>query len=112
MAQADADLWGWRGTDEAASLRSTRTEPDPHPRWNSPNAGATNASGFAGLPGGFRRDTGSFDRHADYAYWWSSTLYLSEATSALRRALYSPLMKVDRNSANMAQGMSIRCVKD
>ena len=35
-------------------MKSTRTSPDPHPRWDSPNTGATNESGFIGLPGGRR----------------------------------------------------------
>ena len=112
MTPAEAAQWGWRGTDEAARLKSTRTEPDAHPRWSSPNEGATNQSGFSGLPGGFRRESGSFDRHGSYAYWWSSTQYQSAARSAMRRALFSPSTRVDRNFADKAQGMSIRCVKD
>lgn len=112
MTPAEAAQWGWRGTDEAAQLRSARTEPEAHPRWSSPNEGATNESGFSGLPGGFRREGGSFDRHGGYAYWWSSTPYQSAARSAMRRALFSPSTQVDRNFADKGQGMSIRCVKD
>jgi uncharacterized protein (TIGR02145 family) len=31
-------------------IKSTRTEPDPHPRWKSPNVSSTNESGFSALP--------------------------------------------------------------
>lgn len=89
-----------------------QAEPESHPRWNSPNTGATNESGFSGLPGGFRRGTGTFDRHGNYAYWGSSTMYTWEANSALRRPLYSPMILVDRNSANRARVRSVRCVRD
>ena len=41
--------------------------------WNSPNTGATNSSGFTGLPGGFRLYEGSFLSISTTSYYWSST---------------------------------------
>jgi uncharacterized protein (TIGR02145 family) len=38
-------------------LKSTRTEPTNHPRWDSPNDDATNESGYTALPGGYRSST-------------------------------------------------------
>lgn len=35
-------------------MKSTLKDPDPHPRWDNPNDGATNKSRFSGLPGGKR----------------------------------------------------------
>lgn len=55
-------------------LKSTRTDPDTHPRWKSPNTGATDEYGFSALPGG-RRDSG-YDNFVNAGYvggWWSST---------------------------------------
>ena len=41
--------------------------------WNSPNTGATNESGFTGLPGGYRSGGGYFSYVGNYGNWWSST---------------------------------------
>jgi uncharacterized protein (TIGR02145 family) len=38
--------------------------------WQSPNTGATNASGFTALPGGRRSMDGSFQEMGQRAYWW------------------------------------------
>ena len=41
--------------------------------WLSPNTGATNISGFTGLPGGYKIGNGTFYSISDFGYWWSST---------------------------------------
>ncbi len=41
--------------------------------WQSPNTGATNESGFSGLPGGLRDGSGSYYNVGYFGYWWSST---------------------------------------
>ena len=38
--------------------------------WKSPNLGATNESGFNGLPGGLRNANGSFDYLTEMGRWW------------------------------------------
>jgi uncharacterized protein (TIGR02145 family) len=44
---------------------------DVHPRWNShPVYYGTNDYEFAALPGGIRRDTGSFYGRGSYGLWW------------------------------------------
>ncbi len=40
--------------------------------WNSSNTGATNSSGWTGLPGGYRY-SGGFDNNGYYGYWWSAS---------------------------------------
>jgi uncharacterized protein (TIGR02145 family) len=40
--------------------------------WNAPNTGATNSSGFNGLPGGFRSNDGSFSKIGEEGNWWHS----------------------------------------
>ncbi len=45
--------------------------------WPSPNTGATNSSGFTGLPGGYRDNGGNdggFYNIGLYGYWWSSSV--------------------------------------
>ena len=38
-------------------------------RWTTPNTGATNESGFAGLPGGTRNNNGTFSNVGSNGYW-------------------------------------------
>src|SRR5450759_1177427 len=54
--------------------------------WTSPNTGATNSSGFTGLPGGYRNNDGSFNNVGNFGYWWSSTEL--NTTDAWYRNLY------------------------
>ena len=91
-------------------MKSTRTEPDPHPRWNSPNTGATNESGFSGLPGGYRSGSGNFSSVGNLGYWWSSTEYSS--TNAWLRYLIHDNVNADRLSSNKEYGFSVRCLRD
>ena len=78
--------------------------------WLSPNTGATNSSGFAGLPGGFRYGGGAFDFVGNVGYWWSST----EDGTALARLRYLgySLSLVLRSSNDKADGLSVRCLRD
>ncbi len=52
--------------------------------WKNPNVGATNSSGFTGLPGGFRGDDGSFVYIRESNLLWTSTG--NKSTSAWYRA--------------------------
>ena len=79
-------------------------------RWNSPNTGATNESGFAGLPGGYRSPSGTFYYVGNYGYWWSATQYYS--TYAWYRRLYYNNGYLYRNFDNKEIGFSVRCLKD
>ena len=76
--------------------------------WLSPNAGATNASGFTGLPGGGRDNL--FHGLGDLGFWWSST---QETTSQARYRRLNNLNSFAENPFNDKwQGLSVRCVKD
>lgn len=78
--------------------------------WQSPNEGATNESGFTGLPGGHRHINGFFDNINIYGYWWSATEY--DANRAILRRLYYNNSTVESNSNDKRYGFSVRCVKD
>lgn len=78
--------------------------------WWSPNTGATDESGFTGLPGGFRGNNGSYVDMGDHALFWSSTE--ASSTGALNRTLNSNSSEVHRNGYHKGNGFSIRCVKD
>jgi uncharacterized protein (TIGR02145 family) len=78
--------------------------------WKSPNTGATNSSGFSGLPGGYRSNFGSFYYVGSSGYWWSSTEYSS--ASAWDRGLYYYDGNVSRNGCSKEYGFSVRCLRD
>ncbi|MDA0981104.1 MAG: FISUMP domain-containing protein, partial [Bacteroidetes bacterium] len=76
--------------------------------WNSPNTGATNSSGFTGLPGGYRY-SGGVDDFGDYGYWWSAS---ESGSDSWLRELSSYSGAVDRYSNDRYYGFSARCVRD
>jgi uncharacterized protein (TIGR02145 family) len=78
--------------------------------WNSPNAGATNSSGFTGLPGGYRPDNGDFNLLGNYGYWWSSTN--AGSGNAWYRFLPYYESGIYTYYYNHRNGFSVRCVKD
>jgi uncharacterized protein (TIGR02145 family) len=78
--------------------------------WDSPNTGATNESGFAGLPGGYRNGVGIFDKVGGSGYWWSSTEY--GAADARSRSLDYGSGYVGRYYNYKGSGFSVRCLRD
>ncbi len=91
------------GTNEGANLKQTCTD-----YWWDPNAGATNSTGFSGLPGG---DTwnGVFEDFGQSAYFWTST---SSYFFTWVHALNYSLTVVGRSAYAVESGFSCRCVKD
>ena len=78
--------------------------------WQSSNTGATNESGFSGLPGGYRGFNGNFSYIGNYGYWWSSSEY--SAANAWFRILYYSLGNSGRNNYLKQDGFSVRCLRD
>ena len=71
--------------------------------WSN-NIGATNESGFSGLPGGTRAG-GSFSRLGLIGMWWSS------GTCAYSYLEYT-MSGLSRSGSNSEFGISVRCVRD
>ncbi|MCP4090931.1 MAG: hypothetical protein GY746_14240, partial [Gammaproteobacteria bacterium] len=100
------DKTGWRGSDASNNLREAGTA-----HWCLPNTGATNSSGFAALPGGFRSyGYGNFQGIRYSAHFWTSTKH--SHTSAWLRNLYCGLSSVNRFTFSYYGGYSVRCLKD
>ncbi len=78
--------------------------------WAEPNTGATNKSGFTGLPGGFRSSNGVFGRFPEYGNWWSSTEI--SPTSAYYRLLNFGNASSYKFSYNKEIGFSVRCIRN
>lgn len=78
--------------------------------WASTNVGATNSSGFSGLPAGLINFDGSFNSVGFAGCWWSNTD--SSATEAYYRYLYYFTPVATRSAYVKTIGLSVRCVKD
>lgn len=90
-------------------LKATGTVENEDGLWEAPNTGATNETGFAGLPGGRRYGNGSFELMGIKGAWWSS----------VDVAGYAFFWSMDNTSGNLSgasqsvnNGMSVRCIKD
>jgi uncharacterized protein (TIGR02145 family) len=80
--------------------------------WANPNTGATNESGFTGLPGGGRGGNGPYSGLGNGAGFWTSTEneYISDA--AWNRNLTYNHPEVIHDYSGKKSGVSVRCVKD
>jgi len=78
--------------------------------WDEPNAGATNESGFAGLPGGGRHLDGSFSLTGRMGYWWMPVE--NEEIDQDFYFLQYDSDFVDWNRNDRRCGFSLRCVRD
>lgn len=78
--------------------------------WQPPNTGATNASSFSSLPGGFRLYNGFYYYLGLYGHWWSSSP--SSTSNAWDRRLDFNNGDVFRNNTDKPDGYSVRCLKD
>ena len=75
--------------------------------WDNGDNG-TNSSGFSGLPGGFRYDSGVFSGVGGGTIWWSSSPFGSEAW--YRSLNHTEI--VNRLAVGQRYGFSVRCVRD
>ncbi len=86
--------------------------------WRGPNTGATNASGFSALPGGYRDLNGPFNLLRADGYWWSSTesTWWSSPGKTPSISFYRNLRYDDRdiyrNAGDKKFGFCVRCVLD
>ena len=78
--------------------------------WFNPNTGATNLSGFTGLPGGRRQYTGTFLAIRYIGYWWSSTKV--DTFDAWLFALNTFSVGLGRDDNVKREGYSVRCIRD
>jgi uncharacterized protein (TIGR02145 family) len=106
------ELIAYLGGEDVAGgkLKSKRTAPTGHPRWDDPNVDATDGHNFHALPGGFRSFMGWYDYVGYLAEWWNTTEL--DANFAGVMNIYS-----DEGSANITYrdknlGVSVRCIQD
>ena len=84
--------------------------------WYDPNTGATNSSGFTGLPAGVRFDIetvhGQFQTIGRAGVWWSSTEYESDNNFAYEDQVLYSRSSLDWDIFKKTNGFSVRCVRD
>jgi len=108
MSRSELDDVAWRSSgDVGAKLKETGTT-----HWISPNAGATNASGFTALPGGYRYINGDFYNLGYLASLWASTEDKDSTTNAWHREIDYNVTWVARYGYSKRAGLSIRCLRD
>lgn len=107
MSQAEVDAVDYRGTDEGGALKQAGTG-----LWSDPNVGATNASGFTALPGGYRYETGGFHplQPLGFALFWTGTA--ASADRAWDRVLSADEARIYRHNRGKECGMSVRLIKE
>lgn len=90
-------------------LKSTRTAPDPHPRWLAPNTGATDGVDFSSLPGGRAIPTG-FQEIGYTSYYWAFKDDLQG--NAWRFSMGYASADVYGGTKGKILGYSVRCIKE
>jgi uncharacterized protein (TIGR02145 family) len=96
----------WQSSTAGGAMKSTTG-------WASPNTGATNSSGFSGLPGGARDPDRGFIDFIDggrTGFWWGSSG--AGSGGAWYRGLYCISAGVDRYTYGSSFGFSVRCTRD
>ena len=78
--------------------------------WKAANTGATNSSGFSGLPAGYRDFNGLFKDIANKALFWSATV-ANTGDAWLRELNYSSDNVISFDWYQI-HGYSVRCIKD
>jgi len=95
---------GFRGIDGGGRLKEAGTE-----HWMAPNYGATNSSGFTGLPGGILYCCGGgFFGYKIYGNFWSSS---ANGPNAWLRSLQYYNAQIARGEIDRGFGYSVRCLK-
>jgi uncharacterized protein (TIGR02145 family) len=96
-------MFMWRGTDQGKKLKEQGLM-----HWIEVNNG-TNESGFTGIPGGIRSNSGEYHSLGTQATWWTGT---SLGDSGIVRALASLTSQIYKGLLDYDRGLSCRCIKD
>ena len=90
-------------------MKSTGTIQADTGLWESPNTGATNSSGFTGLPGGWRTEYGASIGIGYSGYWWASLKF--NDFSGISMTSNSEVLGLLVNW-NISSGLSVRIKQD
>ena len=105
MTQEEADTESNSRGDKGGKLKEAG---EVH--WLTPNAGATNETGFTALPGGNHEHTGNFSAMYLMCQMWSSTSF--NDPDAWQRFVSYGEPSIGRDHPSKADGKSVRCIRD
>jgi len=81
--------------------------------WYEPNTGATNSTGFSGIPSGHRRTSGTFGGISSIGEWWISTAYIPNPNpEQWYMFLTYDEAGIYRVKGSKNIGFAVRCIKD
>ncbi|MBN2543062.1 hypothetical protein JXI42_09390 [bacterium] len=106
MNPAEADSYGYRGTNEGSKLAGRADLWYDGDLEDDPEFGS---SGFTALPAGYRDGDGSYYDLIHNSYFWSSS---ESVRSAWYRNIYYYYAVVYRYRYSKLYGFSVRCVRD
>jgi len=75
------------------------------------NTGATNGSGFTGLPGGYISNNSSFS-FGSGGFWWNSTEQDIETRACSNYLHWKYITITTAYHYGKVNGLSVRCIKD
>lgn len=97
----------WNGTLAGGIMKEAGTT-----HWNTPNTGATNASGFTVLGSGDRYPQGYFAGLKNYAVFWTSSR-LTPSSNPYYRYFHKDDSRIFKNNQSFKEnGFAVRCIKD
>jgi uncharacterized protein (TIGR02145 family) len=102
---ADTTIFGIQSNSAGGPLKELGTT-----NWSSPNAGASNSTGFSAIPGGCRFNGGIFNDIGLIGRWWSTMEFGN--TDACNRILDFSSARFYRGHDYKTYGFSVRLVKD
>jgi uncharacterized protein (TIGR02145 family) len=79
--------------------------------WNSPNTGASNSTGFTGLPGGYRWPNGDYFSLGKNGAWWTSNGIGYYNGPVDERMVRYDGVAVNSDEIHFDIGCSVRCLK-
>lgn len=101
VAFLEQTAWGTAG----GQMKSTTSD------WQSPNLGATNSSGFTGLPFGILSDVSGINMgYSTNGYYWTATQY--DANNGAFYGLYYNAANLVNSYQLKKYGAGCRCLKD
>lgn len=101
ISTLDSDAGQFTGT--VSQIAGGKLKEQGTGNWLSPNQGATNESGFTGLPAGQRTQDGAFANTGTAETWWSSTMAWT---------ITNQNSGVFWGDCCMNAGYSVRCIKN
>jgi uncharacterized protein (TIGR02145 family) len=104
----NCETFGPTGADAGGKMKSTGVY-EQGGLWYEPNTGATNESGFTGLPGGFYHDGGFNHQHIEARFWSASA---EDEDWFFLWALHHDNALVSRLTEHYSLGFSVRCLRD